>query len=251
MKAARTATRPAAASGGASRAWSARRTAWPRRSTSAGSDQEGRARLAGRRAVRRPQGRIRRAEQAAVRRLRRRGHRRPAGQAADQGVLRQELAQPHRGLPDRRHAAGAADRHEADRPLPGAGEVRPQGPQGRGAPVGADGALHPHDHPRRPRPGREGRPAAAQPGRRGHAADRPRGEGTGDDLLVLSPARRVPGLVRAARPGSRPVARARLHGHAPWRGPVAALAGHRPGRGYGADPPVGGHGPLRRRGARR
>ena len=96
-------------------------------------------------------------------------------------------ADARRALPARRRAARAADRHEADRPLPGAGEVRPQGPQGRGGPVGADGPLHPHDHPRRPRPGGEGRPAAAQPRRRGHAADRPRGEGAGDDLLVRQP----------------------------------------------------------------
>ena len=71
-------------------------------------------------------------------------------------------------------------------------------------PVGADGALHPHDHPRRPRPGGEGRPAGAQPGRRGHAADRPRGEGPGDDVLDASPARRLPGLVRASTPRITP-----------------------------------------------
>ena len=49
------------------------------------------------------------------------------------------------------------------------GEKSEGPPRGRGL-VAEDGPLHSHDHSRRARPGREGRAATAQPGRRGDAA---------------------------------------------------------------------------------
>ena len=164
-------TRRRRGSGSASRAWCGCRTAPSKEVNKRGFlTKNGRAEWLGDRQSAGPQGRVHRAEQADVRRLRRGGHRGAAGRPADQGVLPEELAAARRAVPDRAGAARAAHRAAAHHALPAAGEVRPEGPQGGRGPVGEHRPLPAHDRSRRARPGREGRPGAAQPGRRGHAA---------------------------------------------------------------------------------
>ena len=99
--------------------------------------------------------------------------------------------------------------------------------------------------------GGEGRACCAQPGRRGHAADREGGEGAGDAPVERRPARRVPGMGRGRT----------AQNYALWH--VLAMTGMRRGealalrwrdvdleRGHGRGPPVGRHGPGRGRGRR-
>src|SRR5258706_8694469 len=118
----------------------------------------------------------------------------PQAEAADQGVLRQELALPRTGLPDRGYTARGRDRSQAHRPLPRPGEVRPEGlPGGHGA-IRQDHEVRASDRPPRARPGCEGRPAGEEPRRLFYPADSRRGQVTRPAPVVGSRAARIPRL---------------------------------------------------------